>query len=54
MSGEKIPKSIERKINAWREENELTLLDEERQTRKDKAKKKYDVSDFLFCYCLKF
>lgn len=44
MTGEKIPKSIEKKIAAYREEQKLPSLDEERQRRQKERSKKYDVS----------
>jgi SNF2 family DNA or RNA helicase len=39
MVGDKIPKSIERKLNAWRESQGMNRLEDERITRKEDAKK---------------
>ncbi|KAI6200928.1 hypothetical protein M3Y96_00786800 [Aphelenchoides besseyi] len=39
MTNEKIPKSIERNLNAWREKHNMKRLEEEKQRRKDEVKK---------------
>ncbi|KAI6201100.1 hypothetical protein M3Y96_00805500 [Aphelenchoides besseyi] len=39
MTNVKIPKSVERKLNAWREKHNMKRLDEEKQRRKDEVKK---------------
>ncbi|KAI6202867.1 hypothetical protein M3Y94_00490300 [Aphelenchoides besseyi] len=39
MSNEKIPKCMEEKLNEWREKHGMKRLDEEKQRRKDEAKK---------------
>ncbi|KAI6214790.1 hypothetical protein M3Y94_00309900 [Aphelenchoides besseyi] len=39
MTNEKIPKSIERKLNTWREKHNMKRLEEEKQRRKDEVKK---------------
>ncbi|CAD5232400.1 unnamed protein product [Bursaphelenchus xylophilus] len=44
MTNEKIPKSVLKKIEAWRDENGMPSWEEEKQKKKEERKKKNDIS----------
>ncbi|CAD5223983.1 unnamed protein product [Bursaphelenchus okinawaensis] len=44
MTNEKIPKSVLKKIEAWRAENDMPTWEEEKKKKIDERKKKYDIS----------
>jgi hypothetical protein len=51
MVNEQIPRSIEKKLNAWRETQGMCTLEDERAKRKENTKKhKFDVSYYLIMF----
>jgi hypothetical protein len=51
MVNEQIPRSIEKKLNTWRETQGMCTLEDERAKRKENTKKhKFDVSYYLIMF----